>query len=70
MISSIYFAIFTAVVWSMFANTELGWLSYVFSPSILVCFVIAESKYARLKQRLDDIEKRMKGADDGTRKAD
>lgn len=61
MILAIYQALFVLYAGAVSVNTEFDWLSHVCIPISLVCYIIASRRYERLKQRLDDIEKRMKG---------
>lgn len=60
MIGAIMIAIYISVLWSSFAHTELGWLSWIFSAIICVCNVIAAVQYYKLLQRIRNIEKKTK----------
>ncbi len=64
MIVSLYIAMFTCIIWSMFANTELGWISWIFSGIVFVCEIISMTKYSDLLQRITELENNQKKGDE------
>lgn len=57
MIYATYFAMLTCVLWSSFAHTEFGWLSWIFSAIVCALHTFAQIKYYRLLKRVEKLEK-------------
>ena len=60
MIYAVFIAIYSSVLWSVFANTEMGWLSHIFSLIVVVCSCVAMSKYDLLVKRIIALENKIK----------
>ena len=61
MIIATFFAILLSVFWSIFADTDFYWISYLCSVLVGVCMFIAYEKYEKLERRISEIEKKIHG---------
>lgn len=58
MITATFFAILLSVLWSIFADTDFYWISYLCSVLVGVCMSIAYEEYEKLERRISEIEKK------------